>query len=294
MSTDRTDRWHDGSTVIDTSGTDTPATAAAPSAALTVLAVDDEWPALDELTYLLRAQDQVGEVLTAADATTALRLINDARPSAIDAVFLDINMPGLDGLELAGVLTAFANPPAVVFVTAHDDRAVRAFDLGAVDYLLKPVRAQRLAESVRRVVDMRGSRDMADAASTPPADDAADEVIGVEMGGATTLVHRSSVEWVEADGDYARLHTATDSHLVRIPISTLETRWAQAGFVRVHRSYLVSLPLVTGIRTAGSGTVVVLRTQRDGAPVELPVSRRHTRELKDRLVPSPRPTRGSR
>ncbi|MBJ7290950.1 MAG: response regulator transcription factor [Williamsia sp.] len=259
-----------------------------------MLAVDDEWPALDELSFLLRAQDQVGEVLTAADATTALRLINDARPTAIDAVFLDINMPGLDGLELAGVLAAFADPPAVVFVTAHDDRAVRAFDLGAVDYLLKPVRAQRLAESVRRVVDMRGSRDPSETQSPPSPGDAVDEVIGVEMGGVTTLVHRSSVEWVEADGDYARLHTATGSHLVRIPISTLETRWAQVGFVRVHRSYLVPLPLVTGIRTAGSGTVVVLRVQRGGAPVELPVSRRHTRELKDRLVPSPRPARGSR
>ena len=248
MSTDRDNRWHDESTVIDTSGTETPATnTAAPSAALTVLAVDDEWPALDELAYLLGAQDQVGEVLTATDATTALRLINESRPAAIDAVFLDINMPGLDGLELAGVLAAFASPPAVVFVTAHDDRAVRAFDLGAVDYLLKPVRAQRLAESVRRVVDARGTRDPAEASSGAPTDDAADEVIAVEMGGSTTLVHRSTVQWVEADGDYARLHTATGSHLVRIPISTLETRWAQTGFVRVHRSYLVSLSLVAGI-----------------------------------------------
>jgi DNA-binding LytR/AlgR family response regulator len=258
-----------------------------------VLAVDDEWPALDELTYLLNSQDAVDEVLTAGDATTALRLIKD-RPESIDAVFLDINMPGLDGLELAGVLAAFARPPAVVFVTAHDDRAVRAFDLGAVDYLLKPLRAQRLSESVRRVLEFREQRDASSGAGagqdTGIATDG-DEVIPVEMGGTTTLVPRSTVNWVEADGDYTRLHTATGSHLVRIPMSTLEDRWRDAGFLRVHRSYLVALPLVTGIRTVGSGTVVCLRPGQDERTVELPVSRRHTRELKDRLVRIPRQSR---
>ncbi|MCZ4549768.1 LytR/AlgR family response regulator transcription factor [Gordonia rubripertincta] len=252
---------------------------------LTVLAVDDEAPALDELAYLLGREEAVGEVVTAADATTALRVIKD-RPDTIDAVFLDINMPGLDGLELAGVLAAFANPPAVVFVTAHDDRAVRAFDLGAVDYLLKPLRAQRLSESVRRVVELREQRDVSATPPGPTAEADSDEVIAVEMGGATTLVQRSAVLWVEADGDYSRLHTETGSHLVRIPISTLENRWEKAGFLRVHRSYLVLLRLVTGIRTVGSGTVVCLGPGQDGAPVELPVSRRHTRELKDRLVRS--------
>lgn len=255
------------------------------------MAVDDEAPALDELAYLLRREEAVSEVMTASDATTALRIIKD-RPGAIDAVFLDINMPGLDGLELAGVLAAFANPPAVVFVTAHDDRAVRAFDLGAVDYLLKPLRAQRLSESVRRVVELREQRDASETA-TPKAASAtdSDEVIAVEMGGSTTLVNRSAVLWVEADGDYSRLHTGAGSHLVRIPISTLESRWEDAGFLRVHRSYLVLLRLVTGIRSVGSGTVVCLDAGRDRAPVELPVSRRHTRELKDRLVRSAKPGR---
>ncbi|AWK71334.1 LytTR family DNA-binding domain-containing protein [Rhodococcus oxybenzonivorans] len=249
-------------------------------APLTVLAVDDEKPALDELAFLLRAQDAVGEIRTAGEATTALRILRDGN---IDAVFLDINMPGLDGLELAGILSNFASPPPVVFVTAHDDRAVDAFDLGAVDYLLKPLREERLAESVRRIVEGRRRR------QEPAAPGAvSDEVIPVELGGVTTLVHRSSVEWVEADGDYARLHTADRSHLVRIPISALEARWADAGFLRVHRSYLVSLPLVTGIRTVGNGLVVCLRPHGDLPPVELPVSRRHTRILKDRLVRAPK------
>lgn len=260
--------------------------------ALTVLAVDDEWPALDELAYLLGAEDAVAEVLTAGDATTALRLIKD-RPDSIDAVFLDINMPGLDGLELAGVLAAFANPPAVVFVTAHDDRAVAAFELGALDYLLKPLRAQRLAEAVRRVVEQRETSDSEPGPQLGGIEDP-DEVIPVEMGGSTTLVNRSDVAWVEAEGDYTRLHTATGSHLVRIPISTLESRWAPAGFLRVHRSYLVSSSRVTGIRTVGSGMVVLLRPAPDAAVVELPVSRRHTRELKDRLVRSPKQDRLSR
>ena len=252
---------------------------------MTVLAVDDEAPALDELAFLLRAQPVVREIRTASDATTALRLLRDG---GIDAVLLDINMPGLDGLELAGVLANFATPPPVVFVTAHEDRAVAAFDLGAVDYLLKPLREERLAESVRRVVELRAR------AQTPSPERDTGEVIPVELGGVTTLVPRSQVQWVEADGDYARLHTATGSHLVRIPISSLENRWADAGFLRVHRSYLVSLPLVTGIRTVGTGVLVCLRPNGDDPPVELPVSRRHARTLKDRLVRAPRQTWTSR
>ena len=262
--------WHDDSVVNDN------------PESLTVLAVDDEPPALDELVYLLRRRDEIGSVHTAGDATTALRLLRDG---GIDAVFLDINMPGLDGLELAGILRNFAQPPSVVFVTAHDDRAVAAFDLGAVDYLLKPLREERLAEAVRRIAERR--RSSSDQGGAPPS---SDEVIPVELGGVTTLVPRSSVRWVEADGDYARLHTATGSHLVRIPISTLESRWADAGFLRVHRSYLVALPLVTGIRSVGSGLVVCLRPEGDQQPVELPVSRRHTRELKDRLIRGPMQT----
>ncbi|MEV0034314.1 LytTR family DNA-binding domain-containing protein [Nocardia sp. NPDC050793] len=249
---------------------------------LRVLAVDDEKPALDELVYLLRTQQGVGEIHTAGEATGALRVL---RTHPVDAVFLDINMPGLDGMELAGILSEFANPPAVVFVTAHDDRAVSAFDLGAADYLLKPLREARLTEAVRRITQTR-------AAPPPPAAPRADPnaVIPVELGGVTTLVHRSSVSWVEADGDYARLHTSAGSHLVRIPLSALESRWENAGFLRVHRSYLVALRLVTGLRTVGSGTVVCLRAEGSAAAVELPVSRRQVRELKQRLVHGPRHT----
>jgi len=184
-------------------------------ALLRALAVDDEPPALDELAYLLRAAEQVGSVITAGDATEALRVLRDTE---VHVVFLDIRMPGLDGLELARVLSRFARPPAIVFVTAHDDRAVDAFDLGAVDYLLKPVRPDRLAETLRRVLTARAA---APAAPRPPAprQQPADEVIPVELAGRTRMVPRSAVRWVEAQGDYARLHTADGSHLVRVALA---------------------------------------------------------------------------
>ncbi|MEW2483652.1 LytTR family DNA-binding domain-containing protein [Mycobacterium sp. NPDC049093] len=252
-----------------------------PSTKLTVLAVDDEAPALDELAYLLGRHPDVGEVHTASDATSALRELNQ---QAFDAVFLDINMPGLSGIELAGVLANYANRPAVVFVTAHEDKAVAAFDVGAVDYLLKPIRQNRLDEAVRRVASAAPR-----AAATEPAqpEDRDWNVVPAELGGITHLVPRDSIGWVEAEGDYARLHSATGAHLVRIPLSTLETRWRDHGFQRIHRSYLVSLRQVTGLRTAEGAVLVRLRANGTSPAVELPVSRRQARELRDRLVRDP-------
>lgn len=252
--------------------------------ALVVLAVDDEPPALDELAYLLDRQADVAEVHTAGDATNALRELNERR---IDAIFLDINMPGLSGLELAGVLTRYAEPPAVVFVTAHEDKAVDAFEVGAVDYLLKPLREERLAQAISRVIAAGESSPRAPETTAQRPAGGGDEVIPVELSGVTSLVRRDSISWVEAVGDYARLHSATGSHLVRIPLSTLAARWQDHGFHRVHRSYLVALPMVTGLRTSGSSTLVCVRANGASETVELPVSRRQLRELKDRLVRDP-------
>ncbi len=238
-----------------------------------VLVVDDERPALDELAYLLQRDDRVGEVLTCDSATQALRVLQEQE---VDALFLDIQMPGLTGLELAQVLTRFKQPPAVVFVTAHEGHAVDAFDLQAVDYVLKPVRAERLAEAVRRVGggDARATADQ-------------DLQIPVELGGVTRFVHRSEITHVEAQGDYARLHTPDGSHLVRAALSTLEEDWAPAGFVRIHRSLLVSLAHVHEVRMdAGRCSVVVTGPggQPGGPGIELGVSRRHTRQLRDLLL----------
>ena len=226
---------------------------------LTVLVVDDERPALDELAFLLGRDDRVGSVTTCDSATEALRVLGEG---GIDAVFLDVAMPGLTGLEVASVLSRFRERPKVVFVTAHMEHAVEAFDLRAVDYLLKPVREERLREAVRRIVD-----------TAPPAPD--EDTVPVELGGVTRFVNRSDVSFVEAHGDYARLHTSTGNHLVRMPLTTLEERWREAGFLRIHRSLLVSLAHVQEIRSDGGRCSVLVDGQ------ELQVSRRHTPALRE-------------
>jgi DNA-binding LytR/AlgR family response regulator len=249
-----------------------------PAQPLRVLVVDDEAPALEELTWLLAQDDRIGHVIRAASGAEALRVLDG---QSVDVVFCDIKMPGLDGLDLARVLARFSQRPQVVFVTAYDRHAIDAFDLRATDYVMKPVRAERLTEAVRRVVEAAGQ-----------APDAVthhdDETIAVELGGVTRFVQRSQVRYVQAHGDYARLHTGTSSHLVRIPLTTLEERWADAGFVRIHRSTLVALPHVDEIRVDGGRCAVRLGDR------VLQVSRRHTKELRDRLVRAASLTREAR
>jgi DNA-binding LytR/AlgR family response regulator len=177
-------------------------------------------------------------------------------------------MPGLTGIELAQVLSRFRSPPAAVFVTAHEQHAVDAFDLQAVDYVLKPVREDRLAEAIRRIVPGTGGR--------PAPEDAQ---IPVERGGVTRFIDRGHISYVEAHGDYARLHTrAGEAYLLRIPLSTLEEEWHTAGFHRIHRSLLVALAHIDELRSEGGRCTVLV------GGIELPVARRHTRELRDVLV----------
>ncbi|WP_019873954.1 LytR/AlgR family response regulator transcription factor [Sporichthya polymorpha] len=252
---------------------------------LTVLAVDDEAPALSELVYLLRQDPHIGTVLSADSGAEALRQLG---LHTIDGIFMDIRMPGLSGVELATVLAQFRNPPPIVFVTAFDSHAVDAFELKAVDYVLKPARPERLAEAVRRLVARVNSAN-APAAPAPAATPATpdDETIPVELGGVTRFISRSDVRYVESHGDYARLHTSDATHLVRVPMATLEERWRDAGFIRIHRSYLVSLAHVTEVRLATGRSSVVLGNE------ELTVSRRHTRDLREVLVRRSRPTSSS-
>ncbi|MEU2454533.1 LytTR family DNA-binding domain-containing protein [Streptomyces sp. NPDC012765] len=270
---------------------------------LRVLAVDDEKPLLEELLYLLRSDPRVRSAEGASDATEALRRVTRALESGpggadgIDVVFLDIHMAGLTGLDIARLLAGFARPPLIVFVTAHEGFAVQAFDLKAVDYVLKPVRPERLAEAVRRACEQLGRSEEAAApaasAEVPVAGaavaprrpvtevtvaDRASDQIAVELGGVTRFVAIADIAYVEAQGDYARLHTDEGSHLVRIPVSTLEERWAARGFVRIHRRHLVALARIDELRLEAGTTSV-----RVGA-AELQVSRRHARELRDLLM----------
>jgi DNA-binding LytR/AlgR family response regulator len=247
---------------------------------LRVLVADDEAPAREELAWLLGRDPEVGEVRTAATGAEVLRSLeaHDA-----DALFLDIRMPGLDGLDVARALARLQAPPKVVFVTAYDEHAVEAFDLRAVDYLLKPVRAERLAEAVRRVREALGGTERLQPSEAFARSAPADEAIAVELGGVTRFVQRSEVRYAEAHGDYARLHTADGSHLLRVPLTVLEQDWAAAGFVRIHRSHLVALHHIDEMRVeSGRWTV------RLGEDV-LQVSRRHSRELRDMLVHRARP-----
>lgn len=257
---------------------------------LVVLAVDDEQDGLAVLLERLEGNRYVRRVLKANDATEALRLLSGddaeiaARKAAglpvVDAVFADLNMPGLTGVEMARVIRGFTPTPALVFVTGEGGGdAVEAFELGALDYILKPCSQARMDTAVDRVlVKIRGDGVAAPASAVPEQRD--DEVIPVELAGTTKLISRASVRYVEAQGDYARLYTADGSHLVRIPLAQLEERWEKAGFVRIHRSYLVPVALITELRMGGSGYSVVIGHEEK----ILPVSRRHTRELKDRLV----------
>ncbi|WP_327307765.1 LytTR family DNA-binding domain-containing protein [Streptomyces sp. NBC_01298] len=279
---------------------------------LRVLAVDDEKPLLEELLYLLRSDPRVLSAEGASDATEALRRITRALESGpdgadvIDVVFLDIHMAGLTGLDIARLLAGFARPPLIVFVTAHEGFAVQAFDLKAVDYVLKPVRPERLAEAVRRAWEQSGRTGERAATAAPEAapahespgapvaavpaarggerapdkaPDRSPDQIAVELGGVTRFVAIADIAYVEAQGDYARLHTDEGtSHLVRIPLATLEERWAARGFVRIHRRHLVALARIDELRL-DSGTTTV----RVGS-AELQVSRRHTRELRDLLM----------
>jgi DNA-binding LytR/AlgR family response regulator len=207
-------------------------------------------------------------VRTAGDALTALRMIQSDR---YDAVFLDISMPGLDGLELASLLARLNEPPVIVFVTAYEQHAVAAFGIGAVDYLLKPLRAERLADALARVKRLL-ARPSLEAPDTMAA-------LPVESDGRTRYVRRTEVHYVEAHGDYVRLHAISGVHVVRMPMSRLEEYWAQAGFIRVHRSFLVALDAVRELRSDSVGGLLAHTDLGD-----VPVSRRHARDLREKLL----------
>jgi len=241
------------------------------------LVIDDETPALDELCYLLRTTFSVSPVDAARNSRDAFRFLQER---SYDVVFLDVRMPTLNGIELGNVLRRFAAPPAIVFVTAYEEYAVRAFDLGACDYLLKPVSRTRLGTALDRALGRSPEKPY-----RPREDEDPSATIPVEIAGRTRFIPREQVRWVEAEGDYVRLRTTGgSSYLVRMPISHLEERWAAYGFIRIHRSFLVPFRHITEFSvTNGMHAVTV-----DGH--SLPVSRRHVRDVRDRILRSGRRT----
>lgn len=247
---------------------------------LTLLAVDDEQSQLDDLARLLRASPSVQEVECASDGRDALAKLTSQR---YDAIFLDVRMPDLDGLELARVLRRFATPPQLVFVSAYDEAAVEAFELRALDYLRKPVARRRLEEAIGRVATAveaaPAARDPGSGLTgTPPAQE---EMVAAATlhGGSTRLLSRASIEYVQSYGDFVRLVTADGRYLLRATLSDIERRWEPFGFVRVHRQYVANLRSATELRPLLGGTAELTFT--DGHTI--PVARRHAAGLGRRL-----------
>ncbi len=252
------------------------------SGGLRLLAVDDELPALNDLARLLRADPHVGEVRCASDGSEALRLLST---EAFAGLFLDVRMPDVDGLALAGVLRRFATPPPVVFVSAHEEAAVSAFELQALDYLMKPVGRQRIARAVLRIVDATPRVSSAGAPGPDGADAPVAPVLGDILplpggrGGRTRLLHRADVLYLQSHGDYVRVVTDNGRFLVRARLGELEERWATHGFVRVHRAYVANLQRAIEVCPSLDGNAR-LRLQ-DGS--ELPIARRQLPALRRRL-----------
>lgn len=210
--------------------------------ALRTMIVDDEPLAIERMQVLCAELDDLTVIGTASDGEAALRLAEKLKP---DLLLLDMTMPGMDGLAVARQLSRREHRPAVIFVTAHEDFAVEAFDLEAVDYVLKPVAPERLERAIGRVM---ARRDRA----------AAD---GGEWLAEFWVPHRSEllridaaqVERIDAERDYVRLHVGDRSYLLLQTIAGLEAKLDPARFLRIHRSTILRRDRIRGLRHEGLG-----------------------------------------
>ena len=211
-------------------------------AALRTMIVDDEPLAIERMQVLCAELGQLQVVGTASDGDAAVRLADKLKP---DLLLLDMTMPGLDGLGVARALARRDNPPAVIFVTAHEDFAVEAFDLEAVDYVLKPVAAERLERAIDRAIARR-------------------ERVGSEGGewlsefwvphrSELLRIEASQVDRIDAERDYVRLHVANRSYLLLQTIAGLEAKLDPEEFIRIHRSTILRREAIRGLRHEGLG-----------------------------------------
>jgi DNA-binding LytR/AlgR family response regulator len=242
------------------------------------LIVDDEYAAREELRYLLRSFPEVEIVGEATQMSEALELI---RNIDYDLCFLDIRMPGGTGLELVRELSK-RQRPAVIFTTAYPDHAVEAFELDAVDYLLKPFDESRLAHALEKVMErgelvteVEGEVEGRDDSTLPPVDK-----IAVPVADRTVLLDVDEIVYATAARGYSYIVTANGRHLVPNSLTDLERRLSQRGFFRAHRGYLINLRKARAIEADFAGALRVVMEERDE---RVPVSRRQARELK-RLI----------
>lgn len=226
-----------------------------------VLLVDDEPPAIERLAAFFANIPGTEIVGAAANGIEAQAAIEQLHP---DLVMLDIQMPEMGGLALAGTLP-LDERPEIVFVTAFEQFAPDAFEVEAADYLLKPVRLDRLRQAVERAKRRQAGRRAALLAVAPATASAFDDAIWVPLRDGQTRVPVASIDWIEAAGDYAMLHTPMRSHLLRTTMSALEKRIDPAELMRVHRSTFVRLARVVEIRRIDKWLLTLVLN--DGAEV---------------------------
>jgi two-component system LytT family response regulator len=231
------------------------------------LVVDDESLARSNLTVLLRRDPDIGSVAECASGLDAIAKIRQSRP---DLVFLDVQMPecgGFDVLELLGSDV----PPTIIFVTAYDEYALRAFEAGALDYLLKPFDDARFARALNRAKEKL--------AYYLPARPRAAERIVVRNQGQVLFVSVADIDWIEAAGYYTCLHVGPDTHILRRSLLELERDLGDEKFIRIHRSIVVNLERIRGLELQTGGEYeVVLRSN-----VRLRLSRRYRKRLQHRM-----------
>lgn len=257
------------------------------TATLRALLVDDEPLARARLQRMLGARGDVQVVGEAGSVAEAAPLVDQLTP---DIVFLDVQMPGEDGFAL---LSRIRHKPAVVFVTAFDHYAVRAFEANAVDYLMKPFRPERLAAAVERARIVLARPDelarqlqqlLASVAGSAGARSDRPETLErltVRLGQKQLILKTEDVLWFGAEDKLVFAATATDRHYVNFTLDELEKRLEPARFVRVHRSAIANLDHAAALRPGFAGT---WRLQLDDpARTEVPVSRSRARQLKERL-----------
>ncbi len=247
-----------------------------------VLIVDDEAPARGELRALLEEVDDAEVVGEAATGREALERI---RAEAPDLVFLDIQMPGGTGLEVASEVLRLPRPPVVVFVTAYDEHAMRAFDLAAVDYLLKPVAPERLARAVARARGLLGNRLEAERRAQAAIDAGEGPLrrLLVARPGekARVVLDVAKVLYFRADGKKSIAMTAEGEYEVGRMLGEMEEALDQAKFVRTHKGYVVNLDQVTEVVPWFAGAMRLRMAGRGKS--EVPVSRRFAKGLRERL-----------
>jgi len=236
-------------------------------AALQALAVDDESLARRNLTVLLRRDPDIASI---AECASGLEAIEEIRRSKPDLVFLDVQMPecgGFDVLELLGGDL----PPTIIFVTAYDEYALRAFEAGALDYLLKPFDDARFGRALSRAKERL--------AYYPPRQPRAVERLVVRTQGQVLFLNVADVDWIEAAGYYACVHVGHDTHILRRSLSELEHDLGDDRFIRIHRSIVVNLERIHGLELQTGGEYeVVLKSK-----VRLRLSRRYRKRLQDRM-----------